>query len=141
MTKQNDPYKTSFKKHDLIKEGWALIEDVVDVIESINDLEPVSFFTNDKRFIGGETLQQIAKKIGGNFGHNQAEYLFNHRDEIPGDWSQNYFVFPGTVWRDTVGDLRVLCLDWMDGQWSFGFDWLGYDWNSPIGRLVCRRNK
>ena len=41
-----------------------------------------------------------------------------------------YVFFDGTILRSPGGGRFVLCLYWSDGEWQWGCDWLGSDWDA-----------
>jgi len=49
---------------------------------------------------------------------------------IPDEWKTGCTYFWGTTFRRALGSLYVECLYWRDGQWHWGYRWLGSDWDS-----------
>lgn len=126
-------------KRDMCKEGWKVVEDVGEVELLLPDkLELVPFLIEGKKYINREELVRRVKEQKANLGQRQAEYLFEHQEEIPKEWRQYYLVFTGTIWRGRYGPRRVPCLVWRGGRWCFGFYWLGGGFGSRV-RLVRPR--
>jgi hypothetical protein len=73
---------------------------------------------------------------------NVLDYLLKNPHLIPEEWKKDedgntrYIFFWGTIFRFAVGDLRVRCLYWYDGQWVWSYYWLGYYWNSNYPAAV-----
>lgn len=67
---------------------------------------------------------------------NMLDWYLAHPQHIPEEWKGKYVFFWGTVYRDRFGNLCVRCLYWLGGQWSWGDDWLGHDWNADRPALV-----
>ena len=124
---------------DMRKEGWTLLEHVPLSITSISDLEMVPVLKKDEDRIGGEEMVRRARiELKANLGHEDAEWLEKHQNEIPKEWRNYYFTFPGTVWQGSDGFRCVPYLYWNGGRWSLRFYWLGLDWNS-LGRILRLR--
>ncbi len=122
-------------RYDRRKDGWCLVEDSLGVVE-ISNLEIIPFLRGDEGSISGGELHKRALELGGNFGQRQAEYLFEHEDEIPVGWRDYYLVFPGTLLRTPDGYLLVPYLCWRGGRgWCLDFGGCGGGGSS--GRLVC----
>ncbi len=126
---------------DMRKEGWTLPEPGPRrSINSIADLEPVSFLKKGENYINGEEMVQRARKeFNVNFGQEDAEWVLANQHLIPKEWRNYYLVFPGTVWRDRSGDRRVSCLDWGGGGWCLLFYWLDDGWGSDARVLRLRK--
>jgi hypothetical protein len=124
---------------DMRKQGWELVEDVSSPAEIvIANLETVLFLSGEGN-VSGEVMRQRAVELVASLGQRHAEFLLEQQEEIPKEFRKYYLVFPGTVWRDSVGDLRVLCLRWHDGRWYPDFDWLKLDWDSRDRLLRPRK--
>ena len=124
---------------DMRKDGWELVEDVLEEAVPASRLELVSFLRRGESRVSGETWADVAEKQGASLGQRQAEYLLEHQGEIPSKWRDYYLVFPGTVWRGRDGRLYVPCLGWHGRQWCcLYFHWLENDWYSS-DRLVRLR--
>ncbi len=126
---------------DMRKEGWKLVEDIGGPGKVvITDLEIISFLHEGEKekSVSGEVMRSRAVDLGANLGQRHAEYLLEHQIEIPKEFRKFYLVFPGTVWRDSDGDLDAPCLRWSGAGWCLDFAWLGNGW-SVSGRLLRPR--
>lgn len=123
-------------KFDKTKDGWTKLEDVEPRISSVKGLELLSFLKRGESYVNGEAMKRRAEEQKANFGQLDAEWLFEHQDQIPKEFRKYYLAFPGTVWQDPYGDRRVAYLYWSDDQWCLNFSWLGNVWNSDY-RLLC----
>ena len=126
-------------QRDMRKEGWELVEDVEGTqFLSPHQLELVPFLFKGENYIKGEELVERAKKMQANLGQRQAEYLLDHRYEIPEEWRQYYIVFPGTFWRDHYGYRNFPYLYWDGERWDLNFDWIVFVFISPVRLLRPR---
>lgn len=125
-------------KYDKTKDGWTLLEDIpFDGKQFIPDI--VEFLKPNESYVNSDVMRTRAKELNANLGQRHAEYLLKHQELIPAEWrGKYYFVFPGTVWRDSDGDWCVACLYWDGGRWCLYFYWLGDGWSSR-DRLVRPR--
>lgn len=123
---------------DMQQEGWKLKND-----REIRDgefiLELLDFFQKKESHVSGNELVKRAKEKDALFGQRHAEALLRNKDKIPEKWRKYVLVFPGTVWRDSRGDLRVPCLRWHDRCWDLCFGWLAPGFYSHC-RIVRSRN-
>jgi len=80
------------------------------------------------KYIGGHDLR---KELAGQpvFNARLLDYLLAHPQLIPEEWKGKYIFFWGTIYHHSSGDLCVRYLCWGDGQWQWGYDWLGSDWS------------
>ncbi|MEK7576689.1 MAG: hypothetical protein AAB482_03255 [Patescibacteria group bacterium] len=106
------PTVTGAFKRDMRTEGWKLIENTSRRINSITDVEPVSFLKPCESHINGEEMVGRAIKLEANYGQEDVEYLLEHHDEIPAELQSFYLVFPGTIWEDSNGSRSVPFLYW-----------------------------
>jgi hypothetical protein len=91
--------------------------------------------------------QQNGNVIGGNdlrkeladkpvLNANVLDYLREYPKLIPDSWKTDangnirYIFFWGTIYRNSVGNLYVRCLCWVDGGWFWSRYWLDRDWDS-----------
>lgn len=123
--------QVSFRR-DMRKEGWKLLENVGRRINSISDLELVSFLKSGEDYINGEEMLRRARELDANYSQEDAEWLLEHQNEIPVEMRKYYIVFTGTVWQGSYGYLRVPCLYWFENDrcWCLNFPWLGDGWYS-----------
>ena len=135
-------------KRDMRKEGWELLENAPRRITSVAGLELVpflkkdenSFLKKDENFISGEELVRRARaEFDADCGQEDAEFLIEHRKEIPEKFRQFYLVFTGTVWEDSDGWRDVACLHWSGKRWSLRFRWLGLDYYARARLLRPRK--
>mgnify|MGYP001620111609 CR=1 FL=1 len=129
-------------KYDKTKDGWTLVEDVPFYLSG-QDGQPftpdiVEFLKPGESYVNGEVMKRRAKELNAHLGQGHAEYLLEHQELIPKEWRDKFLVFPGTVWRDSVGDRYVPYLYCYGDRWYLSFGWLWYDWYSD-DRLVCLR--
>lgn len=108
--------------YDKRKDDWELLEN----IELVGDptLELVEFLKDKESFVPGDVMRERAKELGGLTGQFHAERLLGGAESIPKEWRQFYLLFPGTVWRDSGGDLLVPYLRWDGDRWFLGWGWL-----------------
>ena len=115
------------------KKKWGVVEDVSPFEFKVKDLEFISFLEKGEDYIGGEEMRKRAVGLKANLGLADAKYLLDHKAEIPAKLrGKKYIVLPGTVLRDSVGDLLVPYLGWRGGRWVLDFNWVdnafnGYD--------------
>ena len=115
-------------KYDKSKDnGWQLLSNKT---PPITKFEIVEVLRKGENAISGEELLKRAKQGHLDLGQNIAEYLLEHRDEIPKEWRSYDIVFPGTVWQDSGGSRYVPYLYWRGGRWYLFFYWLEYVWYS-----------
>jgi len=116
-------------RFDKRSEGWRLIEDSNVPTEEISRLVIVPFLKRDES-CSAEFMLRQATQMGANLGQRQAEYLLEHKDEIPQPWRNFTLVFPKTRWLfSTTGDLYVPFLFWPNEQgWCLSFKRLDTDW-------------
>ena len=126
---------------DMRKEGWELVEPGSKrTINSVSNLELVSFLKSGESSINGEEMVRRARKeLDANLGQEDAEWLLEHQNEIPAELRKFYLTFPGTVWRGSGGSRRVPCLDWDGDRWCLFFGWLRSDWLSGDRALRPRK--
>ena len=67
---------------------------------------------------------------------NMLDWYLANPQHISEEWKGKYVFFWGTIYRDRDGSLCVRCLCWSGGQWYWGDDWLGHDWDSDDPALV-----
>lgn len=131
-----------FFKRDMRKEsGWTLEKEGPAYPASIvkpTDLELVAFVYYGEQSVVGAELERRATKLGADLGQHTAEWLLDHKDEIPEEWRRYYLVFPGSVWQDSLGRRRVPDLCWGGARWYLYFPRLGPRFPSG-GRLVQPR--
>ncbi len=110
---------------ELIPKGWEIVEDIAPSKFQVKDLEFISFLEKGEEYIGGEVMRQRAVKLKANLGLADAKYLLDHQAEIPAKLrGKKYIVLPGTVLRDSCGDLGVPYLGWGGGRWVLDFCWV-----------------
>ncbi len=125
---------------DMTKEGWTgPPEDVDSRINSVSNLELLSFLKPGESYVNGEVMKKRAEEQNANFGQLDAEWLLDHQSEIPKEFRKYYLVFPGTVWQDSSGRRYVAYLSWCDDGWYLVFDWLDCDWDSGSRLLSFRK--
>jgi len=111
-------------------DGMARIKGTVEAAsEEISRLVIVPFLKRDES-CSAEFMLRQATQMGANLGQRQAEYLLEHKDEIPQPWRNFTLVFPKTRWLfSTTGDLYVPFLFWPNEQgWCLSFKRLDTDW-------------
>ena len=124
-------------KRDMRKEGWTLLENVPQSINSA--IDGVSFLKSGEDYVNGEEMVRRARlEFNANYGQEDAEWLLDHQNLIPAELRKFYLVFPGTVWQCADGDRHVLYLYWGGGRWILSFSCLGVGWCSG-DRLVSPR--
>lgn len=124
-------------QRDMREEGWKLIEDTPRTISSAAKLEQVSFLKKGEDYIDGEEL--ILRARGGlraNYGQHDAEWLFEHQEEIPEKLREFYLLFTDTIWQACDGRRSVACLRWGGGRWDLRFRWLDASFFLSHDRLV-----
>lgn len=118
---------------DFIPKGWEIVEDVQPSKFQVKDLEFISFLEKGEEYVKGNVMRQRAVKLEANLGLCDGKYLLEHQDEILAKLrGKKYIVLPGTVLRDSHGDLYVPCLLWRGGRWVLDFDWVGFDFRGVV---------
>lgn len=123
---------------DVSKKGLTIIEDIGGVGIPVAELELVSFFKGNEKYVSGKTIFQRSQKLGINLGQNQVEYLLDNQKEIPNNWRKYYLVFPKTIWKDRSSMLYFLFLYWDSKSWRVNFKWFLHAWPSNT-RLLRRK--
>jgi len=110
---------------DMSKKGWTLRENTLCRIESVQNLELVPFVTFNNPCISGSELRALARNLGVNYGQEDAEFILQHKDEIPEEFQEYRLLFPGTVWSDCECYAKFPHLIFNDGlrhgPWLMGF--------------------
>ena len=129
-------YRNSTFEPNIIGKGWEIVEeDERSVALHEVDLSKVSLVTmlaEGETSVGGEEKLKRLKEAG----HIRLDVkvfntLWMNQDFIPESWKQKtngdttYIFFDGTVFRGLSDERFVLFLVWYDGEWSWGFSWLG----------------
>lgn len=124
---------------DLREEGWTLLEHSPRRLNSVADLELVSFLKNGERNISGEwALARARDELDASYGQEDAEWLLEHQDEIPKEFRNFCLCFLATVWWLRRGYRSAAYLYWDGKQWDMDFSWLSDDFDGR-GRLVRPR--
>lgn len=111
---------------DMTKKGWTLAEDTREPWP-ISNLELVPFLKEgDNRISGKEMVRRSREELNANLGQRHAEFLLEHREEIPKEFRDYFLCFSGTIWRDCSGRRCVPYLYWRISKqwWGLGFGWL-----------------
>jgi hypothetical protein len=118
-------------KFDQTKEGMSLVSDVgfSPKIFSPDNLEVMNFFPDGVEKLSGDDLMLHIRAPGFNLGQRHAEWLYEHQFDIPAEFRDYCFLFPGTVWHDPRAgeyDTRVvptLCFESFIGvvSWEIEF--------------------
>lgn len=138
-----DPFPSATLAADIIREqttweldgiipyeAWQVVEDVQPTSFRIQDVAPSSFLKEGESEITSQEMRRRAVVLDGNMGLVDAKYLLQHQIDIPADWQDCYFVFPGTVLRkSTDNHLFIPILIYGTyGGWSLYFSDLDSDW-------------
>jgi hypothetical protein len=102
------------------------------------DGKKIELFLSDKQKKGTVVGNDIRKELEGKPVLNAChlDYLREHPDLIPDSWKVDeqgktrYIFFWGSIYRRSVGNLRVRYLYWNDGGWNWSNRWLDDEWNS-----------
>lgn len=122
-----------------IPQEWSVKDDVPLSLSQAQKLEFISFLESGEEYIsGGETMCSRAVRLGGNRGLADAVWLIENQHLIPAELRGKYIVLPGTLLRDSDGDLNVPYLRWDDGRWILSFRLLG-GISYSNARLVSRK--
>jgi hypothetical protein len=81
-------------------------------------------------------MRKRAVEFKGNLGLSDGKRMLAEQDKIPVEFRDFYILLPGTVLRDSDGDLYVPFLYWGGDRWYLGFYWLDYDWHVSA-RFAC----
>ncbi len=114
-----------------VPNGWSVEEHKKGGLFKF-DPSKISFYLSKKQkkgSIGGHDLSKdLADKPVMNA--NVLDYLLAHPELIPEEWKGKYIFFWGTIYRGSNGYLYVRGLYWNGSKWSWGCDWLDYDFAS-----------
>lgn len=114
-----------FFKRDMSTEGLTLVGNTPRSLNSVADLDLVTFLKKDEQSISSRELIRRARlEFNANLGQEDAEWLLEHKDEIPEEYENYYLVFMGTRWSTCDGCIHVACLNYVGAQWSLDFNWL-----------------
>lgn len=123
-------------QNDRRQDGWTLIDHTPRSITAVSDLKLVPFLRDGEKTLRGYDMMGRARwEFGADLGQEDAEFLLEHKDEIPEELRQFYLVFSRTVWQDSGGYLYVSCLIFGAERWCLYFGWLG-DGFYPRDRLA-----
>ena len=119
-------------KHDFSRDGYVLLENKLFdgrgfVPEVLDVLVPGLLY------ITGDTMQNRAKRLNANLGQYYAEWLMDHQNLLSKELRGEYrLAFPGTVWKDSNGELYVPCLtwNWKGASWEMSLSNLNREWTS-----------
>ena len=82
---------------------------------------------------GGKTIvgHELKKQLEGQrvFPAHVLDYLYEHPQMIPEVWKGKAVFFWGTIYRDSGGNLYIRYIEWNDGGWDYGYNWLGNEWS------------
>ncbi|MDD5251133.1 MAG: hypothetical protein PHT12_00690 [Patescibacteria group bacterium] len=72
------------------------------------------------------------------YNANLLDWLLAHPEEIPASWKRRYvfYFFWGTIYRSSLGDLRVRYLFWDSESWCWGYDELDNRWGAAMPAAV-----
>lgn len=123
---------------DLIPQGWTVVEDVDPSDFQVEDLEFISCLNEGEDCIDGKTMRVRAVTLKANLGLFDGKRILDQQDKVPVEIRGKYIFLPGTLLRDSVGDLHVAYLYWDDERWCLNFYWLDRGWNA-YDRLARRK--
>ena len=121
---------------DLIPEGWEVMEDVAPSTFDVGKLTLRSFLKQGESPIGGDEMRKRAVELKGNLGLTDGKRMLAEQDKIPVEFREFYIPLPGTVLRDSGGDLFVPYLYFHGVRWVLDFGWIGLDWYG-LDRFAC----
>lgn len=117
-----DPFIPSGWKVEEHQKGGQFTWDAAQVELYLSDLQK-----NGKAIEGNK----LRKELNGKPVLNATvlDYLLEHPQLIPKEWKDKYVFFWGTIYRGSVGNLRVRDLYWSAGGWRCGSPRLGGGWH------------
>lgn len=80
----------------------------------------------DRKDVEGSVLREELAAMP-LYNANMLDYLLRNPHRIPEEYKDKYVFFWGTIYR-RAGRLVVRYLCWRDGQWNWGYYWLGDRW-------------
>lgn len=106
-------------KNDKTKDGWRLVSNFFSASALYVDMAPYKGIL--RRCL--EQADPAIKTITLFLGQGHAEYLFDHRNEIPEECREFAWYFVATVWQDREGERKVvrLSFDVGAGEWRLEF--------------------
>ncbi len=139
----DDEIPVPFFKRDIYKEkNWDYPDHrILEASCMINpdDLELVPLLNYGEQNVRGNELERRAKILGADLCQHTAEWLLEHQEVISEEWRGFYFIFPGSVWRDSFGGSNIPYIGWGGGRWYLGFALLDGGFNSHIRLLRPRK--
>lgn len=116
-------------------------QDVAPSTFEVNKLRLISFLKDKEPSINRNEMRKRAVELGGNLGFGDAERLLAEQQNISTHFRDFIIPFPGTLWRDSEGYLRVACLYWnkVMACWFMDFYWL--DRGAGWGNGFCLAGK
>ncbi len=106
------------------------------------DLEKAKTFIPDLGQFNGKPLYEVMKYITETYGDKYTlpgleyrDFIIKNPDKLPQLKDDNYYFFPGSVFRGSSGRWYVPYSHWRGDGFVRHILWLGYDWSSDC-RLV-----
>lgn len=132
---------TPFDPEKFIGKGWSIAEqDERSLSLAELDLAKAQFETclkqGENSIKGEEKLKRLKQDGRIRLDVKVFQILWENQHLIPESWKEKidgntrYIFFDGTILRDPLGDRFALYLCWLDGEWRWGYSWLGYAWNA-----------
>lgn len=123
-----------------IPDGWK-VEEHIKGGQFTWDSRKVELFLSQKQKKGSMGGNELRQELKGKPVLNAIvlDYLLAHPELIPEEWKGKYIFFWGTIYRHSDGGLCVRYLSWDDGQWGWGYFWLGSGWDDYDPAALARK--
>ena len=136
-----------FDPAKFIGDGWTIEEqDERSLALAEINLTDVLFNTTlqkgEKTIVGTEKQKRLKEENCIRLDAGIFHTLWNNQHLIPEKWKEQtngnttFIFFDGTILRDSGGDLYVLYLFWLGGEWYWNYDWLDDDFDANLPSAV-----
>jgi|SRR6267378_3944964 len=127
------------KKFYQIPEGWKIIKDAPFYYFHKNNFKFESILEKGEKSIATKEMLRRATRRKGNVGLSGAQYFLEHQEFLSDVSKDKYLVFPGTLLRDSKGDIRITGLHLIQGKWTLVFGWLKEEMKCGYGLFVIQK--
>lgn len=140
--RREDPWSIAAKlnlRYDRRKDGLELREHASRTITSVADLELVPFLRDGEQSIRGyDLIGRTRYELDADLGQEDAEFLLEHKEEIPSEFSEFGLFCAGTIWSHGTG-FSASGLILSGGLWYLASPRLELDFGSTVRLARLRR--